>query len=156
MQGKKLADGDMYIITIIDLEPAGVLVKAYNQNSGTTFTLSPTENMLASAKLTRTEADMTTLADSIDVSTNDNGTKISSSLQAIKDTKVIPQGPAVTAFVQNTQCGDQSLPDILTTALSELCKAKPAGLNAVRWLGEWLLANNPSQPHVDVPEEEDN
>ena len=80
----------MYIITIIDLEPAGVLVKAYNQNSGTTFTLSPTENMLASAKLTRTEADMTTLADSIDVSTNDNGTKISSSLQAIKDTKVIP------------------------------------------------------------------
>jgi len=139
----------MYIITIIDLEPAGVLVKAYNQNSGTTFTLSPTENMLANAKLTRTDADMTALADSIDLV----GTKISSSLDAIKDTKVIPQGADVTAFINNSTCGNTNLPDILTEGLSELCKAKPAGLNAVRWLGEWLLANNPNQPHIDEPEE---
>jgi len=139
----------MYIITIVDLEPAGVLVKAYNQNSGTTYTLSPTENMLATAKLTRNDADMTTLAESIDISDS----KITSSIDCIKATKVIPQGDDVTSFINNTQCGDTTLPEILTQGLSELCKAKPAGLNAVRWLGEWLIANNPNQPHIDEPEE---
>ena len=46
-QGKKLADGDMYIITIIDMEPAGLLVKAYNQSSNAEYTLSPTEVSLS-------------------------------------------------------------------------------------------------------------
>lgn len=36
------------------------------------------------------------------------------------------------AFVQGVRAGDGSLEDFLTTALSELCKVKPEGLDAVR------------------------
>eukprot|EP00518_Triparma_eleuthera_P003973 CAMPEP_0182465040 /NCGR_PEP_ID=MMETSP1319-20130603/8965_1 /TAXON_ID=172717 /ORGANISM="Bolidomonas pacifica, Strain RCC208" /LENGTH=160 /DNA_ID=CAMNT_0024664717 /DNA_START=42 /DNA_END=524 /DNA_ORIENTATION=- len=147
--GKKLADGDMYIITIIDMEPAGLLVKAYNQSSNAEYTLSPTESQISAAGLSRSEADLTSLASSIDVYTTSDRTFISSSLPAIKDQKVIPQGENVAAFIESTTVGGEKLPSLLATALSELCKAKPAGLDAVRWLGEWLLANNPNQPHVE-------
>ena len=37
-------------------------------------------------------------------------------------------------------------------AVAELCKEKPAGLEAVRFLGQWLLDNNPNQPAVQEPE----
>jgi len=36
------------------------------------------------------------------------------------------------AFVQGVRAGNGSLEDLLTTALSELCKVKPEGLDAVR------------------------
>ena len=36
--------------------------------------------------------------------------------------------------------------------LAELCKEKPAGLDAVRFLGQWLLDHNPNQPAVQEPE----
>ena len=35
-------------------------------------------------------------------------------------------------FVQGVRAGDGTLEDFLTTALSELCKVKPEGLDAVR------------------------
>ncbi|GMH51581.1 hypothetical protein TL16_g01043 [Triparma laevis f. inornata] len=123
----------MYIITIIDLEPAGLLIKAYNQSSNAEYTLSPTEGQIKEAGLSRK-------------------TFISSTIPSIKDQKVIPQGPLVQTFISGTTVGAETLPDLLTTALSELCKVKPAGLDAVRWLGEWLLENNPNQPHVEEPE----
>lgn len=43
--------------------------------------------------------------------------------------------------------------DLLVTGLVALCKAKPVGLDAVQWLGEWLLANNPNKPRVDDPDD---
>jgi len=64
---------------------------------------------------------------------------------------VIPQGPAVKEFIDSTVMSGVSLPELLTTGLAELCKVKPAGLDAVRWLGEWLLENNPNMPHVEEP-----
>ena len=33
---------------------------------------------------------------------------------------------------------------VLVDGLVELCKVKPSGLDAVQWLGEWLLRNNPN------------
>lgn len=57
----------MYIITIIDLEPAGLLIKAYNQSSNAEYTLSPTEGQIKEAGLSRKENDLTRLADSIDI-----------------------------------------------------------------------------------------
>ncbi|GMI16893.1 hypothetical protein TrLO_g1720 [Triparma laevis f. longispina] len=150
--GKKLADGSMYIITIIDLEPAGLLIKAYNQSSNAEYTLSPTEGQIKEAGLSRKENDLTRLADSIDIVEKEDRTFISSTIPSIKDQKVIPQGPLVQTFISGTTVGAETLPDLLTTALSELCKVKPAGLDAVRWLGEWLLENNPNQPHVEEPE----
>ena len=44
-----------------------------------------------------------------------------------------------------------SLQSVLTEALIALCKAKPAGDEAVVWLANYLLAHNPNQPVVDVP-----
>jgi len=38
--------------------------------------------------------------------------------------------------------------------LAELCIEKPSGLDAVRWLGQWLLDNNPNQPSVEEPDDE--
>ena len=35
---------------------------------------------------------------------------------------------------------------VLVDGLVQLCKAKPVGNDAVRWLGEWLVANNPARP----------
>jgi hypothetical protein len=45
--------------------------------------------------------------------------------------------------------GSQSINAILIDGLVELCKVKPVGIDAVQWLGEWLLANNPSAPMVE-------
>lgn len=45
--------------------------------------------------------------------------------------------------------GDESVYDTLVTGLVELCKAKPVGLDAVTWLGEWLISHNPKKPAVD-------
>jgi hypothetical protein len=42
----------------------------------------------------------------------------------------------------------QSLHDLLVQGLVELCKAKPVGLDAVEWLGDWLIVNNPNKPRV--------
>ena len=42
----------------------------------------------------------------------------------------------------------KTLNEVLVDGLVELCKAKPTGLDAVRWLGEWLITNNPSRPGV--------
>ena len=152
-QGKKLSDDAMYIITIIDLEPAGLLIKAYNQTSNAEYFLSPSEAMLSASSLSRSPADLTKLADSIEVfTTPDKGTFIASSIATIKPNKHIPQGPAVQTYIASTSAGSETLPELLTTALAELCKVKPAGLDAVKWLGEWLLANNPSQPHVEEEE----
>ena len=46
--------------------------------------------------------------------------------------------------------GTESIYELLVTGLVELCKVKPVGIDAVQWLGEWLLANNPRQPRVTV------
>lgn len=40
----------------------------------------------------------------------------------------------VRGFIQEIRAGDGSLEELLTTALSELCKVKPEGLDAVRYL----------------------
>ena len=43
-----------------------------------------------------------------------------------------------------------SLQGVLTDALAALCKEKPAGLDAVEFLGKWLLENNPNKPLEQV------
>ena len=58
-QGKKLSDESLYVINIIDLEPAGLLVKAYNQETNAEYYLSPSEGQLKDAGLTRSEEDLT-------------------------------------------------------------------------------------------------
>eukprot|EP00466_Bigelowiella_natans_P016565 jgi/Bigna1/87358/estExt_fgenesh1_pg.C_190151 len=47
-----------------------------------------------------------------------------------------------------------SLHDVLSKALTKLCRVKPVGLDAIEWLGNWLLQNNPACPAVEIPEQE--
>ena len=47
-----------------------------------------------------------------------------------------------------------SLNSLIVEGLVELSKVKPVGLDAVRWLGQWLLANNPSKPCVMDPDDD--
>ena len=49
--------------------------------------------------------------------------------------------------------GNQSLNELIVQGLVELCKVKPVGNDAVKWLGEWFLANNPNKPNVIDPDE---
>ena len=58
------------------------------------------------------------------------------------------------AVLTATSQGEKSINDILCTGMVELCKTKPGGLSAVKWLGEWLLANNPRKPCVEIADDE--
>jgi nucleoside diphosphate kinase/adenylate kinase family enzyme len=47
----------------------------------------------------------------------------------------------------------KSLQDVLVEGLTDLCRIKPVGIEAITWLGEWLLRNNPNKPVVEAPAE---
>ncbi|KAG5181584.1 hypothetical protein JKP88DRAFT_165504, partial [Tribonema minus] len=151
-----LQDGDMYTIGIFDMEPAGVVIRALNNATAKYYALGPTESELAAAKLGRNESDLARLAESVDLLEVGGTTFIYSSLPGICKPKIIPTGETAKDFMNGLTLRDGSLVQLLTTGLSELCKVKPqgpGGIDAVRWLGEWLLANNPNQPAVEEPED---
>lgn len=50
--------------------------------------------------------------------------------------------------------GTISLNELIVKGLVELTKSKPVDLDAVQWLGEWFLANNPVKPNVSSPDDE--
>ena len=65
----------------------------------------------------------------------------------------LSEGDLMTRFTQptNPALSTASLQSVLTDALIALCKAKPAGSEAVTWLANYLLQHNPNQPVVEVP-----
>lgn len=65
----------------------------------------------------------------------------------------IPNLQEVKAVLRSKAESDKSLHDVLLDGLTQLCHVKPVGLEAVRYLAEWLLRNNPNQPDVVVPDE---
>ena len=150
--GRMLNDKEMYIITIYDLDPAGLQVRAYQQAKSMEFIMTPSEAELEKAGITRLEAHLEKLANSVDLVERGGKTFLESSLPGVLKQKVVPQGEGVRQFIGATAAGSETLPELLTTALSELCKEKPAGLEACRWLGQWLLDHNPNQPAVEEPE----
>ena len=77
-------------------------------------------------------------------STNDSIGKIKSILKG-NDLENMIKSPM--------QSCSTSLNDLLVTGLVELCKVKPVGVDAVKWLGEWLISNNPNKPVVDPCDE---
>ena len=59
-------------------------------------------------------------------------------------------------FLKTASAGKEGFMDFLTTGLVELSKAKPRKEEAAKWLGDWLIANNPNQPLIEEPEEKEN
>lgn len=151
---RSLNDGDIYILQVFDNAPSGVLVKAYQQSKSIELYMSITETELDKAALNRGEAALAKLAESVDLVEKGGQVFLESSIPGIIKPKVVPSGDGVRQFIGRTKAGDETLPAFLTKALSELCKEKPAGLDAVKWLGEWMIANNPNQPKIEEPSDE--
>ena len=72
---------------------------------------------------------------------------------------LINQKPKLSASVlidnmMKSKVGDNdTFHTVLLRGLVELCKAKPSGEDAVKYLGEWLIENNPSRPRVVFDEQ---
>eukprot|EP01039_Chlorochromonas_danica_P009528 gene9530-10532_t len=154
--GKRLNDGNLYFLSIHDLEPSGVIVHAYDQVNSKEFILPVTEHEFIAAGYTRDTASLSKLIESIDIVPQGDGHVLQSSNESISKIKQRLLGVALEDMVKSPLAyQSKSLHDLIVQGLVELCKEKPVGLDAVKWLGEWFLANNPNKPCVlDVDEEE--
>jgi hypothetical protein len=97
----------------------------------------------------RTEAGLQRLVESIELAQDETRLYIHSTLVGIPPPKKVLNGANVKKFISELKTGDEYLPETLITALSELCKVKPTKIDAIRWLGRYLLEHNPNQPLVD-------
>lgn len=98
---------------------------------------------------------MTNLLKTIDLVSQGDDSVLQSSNDKISKIKKRVTGDALESMIKAPMDGcSESIHDILVTGLVELCKVKPVGIDAVQWLGEWLLNNNPKKPVVISPDDE--
>lgn len=67
-----------------------------------------------------------------------------SSTEVVEDVKTRVMGTVQTPMGPM----DKTLHLVLVEGLTALCKAKPSGLDAIRWIGQWLIDNNPRHGRV--------
>lgn len=78
---------------------------------------------------------------------------LQSNNERISNIKKRPLGEELEQLLKSPMEGtEESLNNLLVTGLVELCRVKPVGVDAVKWLGNWLLENNPKRPNVEVPD----
>lgn len=148
-----LADNHPYRVSVYDCEPAGVVVSLTKDNEKP-LTLTLSKAQLASAQLDgKSVANMTILAQSMSLETEDapgrSQMKVVSTLVPEMKSKVLPTEEGAKVYLQSAVAGVETLPDLLATGLTALCREKPVGLDATEWLGHWLLENNPNRPKVE-------
>ena len=148
---RAFSDNELYIIQVFDNSPSGILLKAYLQAKSLEYFMPITESELEKAGLKRTEPSLAKLTESLLLSTQGGNVVLQSSIPGIMKLKVVPSGDGVGQLIGQTKAGKGTLPEFLTQALSELCKVKPMGLAATKWLGLWMLAHNPNQAQVLEP-----
>jgi len=148
--GRKLEGGQLYLLSVFDLEPSGVIVHAYNQITSKEYMLPVKEKELAAAGLTRSKADLAVLLEAVKMVPAGGEYVLQSSLEAIGKVKRRPTGEEIEAVIKAPLNKDtkESIHSLLVTGLVELCKVKPVGVDAVDWLGDWLLDNNPNKPAI--------
>lgn len=177
--GKKLQDGSLYLLSIYDLEPSGLIVQAYDQVNSKEYLLPVSESevndykilfdsahqilncfshfvsQLAHAGVVRNINSLTSLIESIDLVPQGSESVLQSSIEGISNIKKRATGDELESAIKSPMTGcSESVHDVLVTGLVELCKVKPVGVDAVQWLGEWLLNNNPNQPRIIEPDDE--
>lgn len=109
---------------------------------------------LAQSGITRSGASLTNLIDTIELVRQGEELVLQSTNDSISKIKKILTGQSLETMIKSPmQSSSTSLNDLLVTGLVELCKAKPVGIEAVKWLGEWLIANNPNKPLVTPTDE---
>lgn len=90
------------------------------------------------------------LLDSLELETHPSESILQSTLPSIPRTKRNLSPDEVEAMIKAPFESSSSMHDVLVKGLVELCKVKPVGNDAVQWLGEWLLENNPNKPQVSA------
>mmetsp|Transcript_8068 Transcript_8068/g.12052 ORF Transcript_8068/g.12052 Transcript_8068/m.12052 type:complete len:162 (+) Transcript_8068:1-486(+) len=152
--GRKLQDDNLYVISIHDLEPSGLIVHAYDQSNSQEYVLPVSEFELAQSGITRNATDLTELIETIQLVQQGDEMVLQSTNDSIGKIKKILTGNDLEKMIKSPmQNCSTSLNDLLVTGLVELCKVKPVGVDAVKWLGEWLISNNPNKPVVDPGDE---
>jgi hypothetical protein len=147
--GRKLEGGQLYLLSVFDLEPSGVIVHAYNQITSKEYILPVAEKEMAAAGITRSAANLSKLLESITMVPQGGEYVLESDINEISKIKRRPTGAQLEAMIKEPMADDkESIHDLLVTGLVELCKVKPVGIDAVDWLGDWLIANNPMKPAV--------
>jgi hypothetical protein len=73
----------------------------------------------------------------------------------ISKIKKRPTGDELEGLLKTPMMGEDSdsIQELLVTGLMELCKVKPSGNDAIQWIGDWLIANNPNKPNVIDPDD---
>jgi hypothetical protein len=156
--GRKLSGGTVFLVSVFDLEPSGVIVHAYNQINSAEYLLPVSEADLSRAAITRASASLAVLIESIVLVPSLNGEfELQSTLESISDNKKRPTGEEVETLLKSPikRDAEESIHSLITSGLVELCKVKPVGVDAVEFLGEWLLKNNPNRPVVNETYEVD-
>lgn len=175
MLGKKLQDDNLYLLSIHDLEPSGVIVHAYDQAHSKEYTLPISEYevsllflifpliymikyvlfQFSNAAYSRQTTSLQALIDTIEIVPQGTGFVLQSSNEMISKIKPRLTGAEIEKMLKEPLGADGiTLNELMVKGLVELTKAKPVDLDAVKWLGEWFLANNPVKPNVDIPEDE--
>ena len=80
---------------------------------------------------------------------------LESSNEKISKIKQRPTGNELETMLKTPMMGEDSdsIQELLVTGLMQLCKVKPSGNDAVKWLGDWLIENNPNKPIVEDSDE---
>ena len=154
--GKKLEGKSLYILSVFDLEPSGIIIQAYNHISSKEYLLPVSEAELYASGFTRAIGSLQALLETIYLDPVGGEYVLASSCEAISRIKRRPTGDEVEKMLKQPiypGC-EESIHSLISTGCVELCKVKPVGIDAVGWLGEWLLKNNPKTFGVDEPSEE--
>ncbi|KAJ0412086.1 hypothetical protein ATCC90586_004006 [Pythium insidiosum] len=176
--------GEEFEVRLFDVDDVGIAVIVYQAGAAATplsFSRVFSRVELQDASITRTLDGYVALTDSLELVEDAYFTgadaaragqselaayQLSSSLPGIRFPDPIVSQQAATAYLtrcpvglttwnaSRTPADTKILLDVVARGLTELCRQKPTGLTAVKWLGEWLLKNNPTQPSVHVSSEE--
>lgn len=171
--------GEPFDVRLFDVDAAGVaaVVISHESSNPLKFSRIFSDKELQAAGIRRILEGYTTLADALELVEDAFWTgpdaeavgeselsafQLSAALPGIRHPPPIVSLQAARAYFSRAPAGlsawnSNSLPeehslmlDVLAKGLSDLCRHKPAGLDAVAWLGRWLLENNPAQPKVQV------
>ncbi len=110
---------------------------------------------MVAARYSRSKESLTALIETVDIYPQGKDFVLISSNDAIPAPKQRLLGSDLEQLLRDPLVsGGPTMNELMVTGLMELCKVKPVDLDAVRWLGEWFLANNPVKPNVIDPDEE--
>jgi hypothetical protein len=110
---------------------------------------------LSTAGITRHKASLREFLLTIELVKKDSLMVLESSNYLISKITKRPTGDELEVMMKKPMMGNDtdSIQELLVTGLMQLCKEKPSGNDAIKWLGEWLIENNPNKPMVEDPED---